>query len=62
MTKTFGILFFILIYEASFLLIFNVHYSEERLLMIPRKQLSGPVNDKFNVAVKQYGQVKRFKF
>ena len=56
------ILFFFLIYEATFLLIFNVNYSEERLLMIPRKQYSGSIHDNFNIENKVYGQVKYLKF
>ena len=52
---------FILVYVTSFLLIFNINISEERLLMLPQKQPSGMIDNELKSKNLIYGKVIFFK-
>ena len=52
---------FILVYVTSFLLIFNIDISEERLLMIPQKQPSDMIDNELKSKNLIYGKVIFFK-
>ena len=57
MNKRICLPLFILVYVTSFLLIFNVDTSEERLLMIPQKQASDIIHNELNYRNLNNGKV-----
>ena len=57
MNKRIGFPLFILVYVTSFLLIFSIDISEERLLMIPQKQASVMIDNELKIRNQMYGKV-----
>ena len=57
MNKRIGFPLLILVYVTSFLLIFSIDISEERLLMIPQKQASVMIDNELKIRNQMYGKV-----